>query len=42
MQKKYIISTLSISVKIQIYDKKINPILFGYFLSGAKSIITCN
>ena len=38
--KKSITSTLSISVKIQIYDEKVNPMLFGYFFSGAKAIIT--
>ena len=40
--EKHIISTLPISFKIQIYDEKVNPMLFGYFVSGAKAIITCN
>ena len=40
--KKHIISTLPISVKIQIYDEKVNPMLFSYFISSTKVIITCN
>ena len=40
--KKPITSKLPISVKNQIYDEKVNPMLFGYFVSGAKAIITCN
>ena len=42
MWKKSIISTLPISVKIQIYDEKVNPMLFGYFFSSAKAIIVHN
>ena len=40
--KKPITSTLPISVKIQIYDDKINPMLFSYFFSSEKAIITCS
>ena len=40
--KKPITRMLPISFKIQIYDEKINLMLFGYFISSKKAIMIYN